>query len=70
MFAVLGRRPVATSTRSVSIFSPVLSVAVAYPPDPCDAATRATVVLSAQLAPASYAPRTQLPSAIADPAAQ
>lgn len=50
--------------------SDVLTVTVAYPPDPCAASARSTVTLSAQLAPASYAPRTQLPAAIADPAVQ
>jgi type II secretory pathway pseudopilin PulG len=48
----------------------VLTVTVAYPSDPCDGAARSTIALSAELAPASYAPRTQLPSAIADPALQ
>jgi Tfp pilus assembly protein PilV len=57
-------------TLSYDAPSDVLTVAVAYPPDPCVAATRSTVTLSAQLAPASYAPLTQLPSAIADPAVQ
>jgi Tfp pilus assembly protein FimT len=47
-----------------------LTVAVSYPPNPCDTATQSAISLSAQLAPASYAPQTQLPSAIADPALQ
>jgi hypothetical protein len=50
--------------------SDVLTVAVSYPPDPCDAATLATVSLAAQLAPSAYVPQTQLPAAIADPALQ
>ena len=50
--------------------SDVLTVTVAYPPDPCDLAAQSSIVLSAQLAPASYAPQTQLPAAIADPAVQ
>jgi prepilin-type N-terminal cleavage/methylation domain-containing protein len=50
--------------------SDTLTVAVAYPPNPCDVAVQATVSLAAQLAPASYAPQTQLPAAIADPALQ
>jgi type II secretory pathway pseudopilin PulG len=50
--------------------SDVLTVAVSYPPDPCDAATQATVSLAAQLAPSAYVPQTQLPAAIADPALQ
>jgi type II secretory pathway pseudopilin PulG len=50
--------------------SDVLTVAVTYPPDPCDGATRSTFALSEQLAPASYAPQTRLPLAIADPARQ
>lgn len=50
--------------------SDVLTVAVAYPPDPCVPATRSSITLSAQLAPAGYAPQTRLPSAIADPALQ
>jgi Tfp pilus assembly protein PilV len=47
-----------------------LSVTVTYPPDPCVPATTRTVMLSAQLAPAGYAPQTQVPAAIADPAMQ
>lgn len=47
-----------------------LTVTVAYPPDPCAPARQATVVLSARLAPASYAPQTELDAAIADPARQ
>ena len=50
--------------------SDMLTVAVSYPPNPCDTAKQAAISLSAQLAPASYAPQTQLPSAIADPALQ
>jgi prepilin-type N-terminal cleavage/methylation domain-containing protein len=50
--------------------SDTLTVAVAYPPDPCDLAVQSTVTLATQLAPASYAPQTQLPAAIADPALQ
>jgi hypothetical protein len=47
-----------------------LTVAVAYPPNPCNVAVQATVSLATQVAPASYAPQTQLPAAIADPALQ
>jgi len=50
--------------------SDVLTVTVDYPPDPCAASARSAITLSAQLAPASYAPRTQIPSLIADPAVQ
>ena len=50
--------------------SDTLTVGVAYPPDPCNAAVHAGVSLAAQLAPASYAPQTQLPQTIADPARQ
>ena len=57
-------------TLSYDAPSDVLTVAVAYPPDPCDAVARSTITLSAQLAPASYAPQTHLPAAIADPAVQ
>lgn len=47
-----------------------LTVTVSYPPDPCVPATLATVALTAELAPSAYAPQTQLPAAIADPALQ
>jgi type II secretory pathway pseudopilin PulG len=47
-----------------------LTVRVSYPPDPCVPAQRATVALSAQLAPAAYAPQTELDTAVADPARQ
>ena len=47
-----------------------LSVAVSYPPDPCAPAVRATVALSAALAPPAYAPQTRVPAAIADPVQQ
>lgn len=47
-----------------------LTVTVSYPPDPCAAAAQSTISLSAQLAPAAYAPQTRLTSAIADPARQ
>jgi len=50
--------------------SDTLTVAVSYPPDPCNAAAQATVSLAAQLAPSGYVPQTQLPTAIADPALQ
>ncbi len=50
--------------------SDVLTVTVAYPPNPCVPARLASIVLSAQLAPAAYVPQTQLPTAIADPAVQ
>ena len=50
--------------------SDTLTVSVAYPPNPCALAAQATVTLATQLAPASYAPQTQLPAAIADPALQ
>jgi prepilin-type N-terminal cleavage/methylation domain-containing protein len=50
--------------------SDTLTVAVAYPPNPCEVAVQSTVTLATQLAPASYAPQTQLPAAIADPALQ
>jgi Tfp pilus assembly protein PilV len=59
-----------TVTQKYDAPSDVLTVAVAYPPNPCAAAVRSTLTLSAQLAPASYAPQTQLPAAIADPATQ
>jgi Tfp pilus assembly protein FimT len=68
--------PAATSDVSLRVAmsydapSDVLTVAVSYPPNPCDTATQAVISLSAQLAPATYAPQTQLPSAIADPALQ
>jgi Tfp pilus assembly protein PilV len=58
-----------TVTQKYDAPSDVLTVAVAYPPT-CAAAVRSTLTLSAQLAPASYAPQTQLPAAIADPATQ
>jgi type II secretory pathway pseudopilin PulG len=47
-----------------------LTVAVAYPPNPCNAQKQATLSFSAQLAPAAYAPQTQVPASIADPALQ
>jgi hypothetical protein len=50
--------------------SDTLTVGVSYPPNPCIPATQSAIALSAQLAPASYAPQTRLPSAIADPAVQ
>jgi hypothetical protein len=50
--------------------SDTLSVTVTYPPDPCVPATTRSVTLTAQLAPAAYAPQTQVPAAIADPATQ
>ena len=50
--------------------SDTLTVAVSYPADPCNPARRETISLAAQLAPAAYAPQTQIPSAIADPALQ
>jgi type II secretory pathway pseudopilin PulG len=50
--------------------SDTLTVAVSYPPDPCAAATQATVSLAAQLAPAAYAPQTRLSQAVDDPARQ
>jgi len=50
--------------------SDTLTVGVSYPPNPCLPETQSAIALSAQLAPASYAPQTQLPSAIADPAMQ
>jgi type II secretory pathway pseudopilin PulG len=59
-----------TVTQRYDAPSDVLIVAVDYPPNPCDAAVRSTLTLSAQLAPASYAPQTQVPAAIADPATQ
>lgn len=66
----------ATSDVSMSVAmtydapSDTLTVAVSYPPNPCDTATRSAISFSAQLAPAGYAPQTRLPSAIADPALQ
>jgi Tfp pilus assembly protein FimT len=57
-------------TMTYDTSSDTLTVAVSYPPNPCNAASQSAVSLSAQLAPASYAPQTQLPSAIADPALQ
>jgi type II secretory pathway pseudopilin PulG len=50
--------------------SDTLTVTVTYAPDPCVAGTTAAVTVSAQLAPASYAPQTELDAAIADPAQQ
>jgi type II secretory pathway pseudopilin PulG len=50
--------------------SDTLAVSVSYPPNPCDTAAQAAISLSAQLAPAAYAPQTRLPAAIADPALQ
>ena len=47
-----------------------LTVAVVYPPNPCDAAATATVSLTAHPAPPAYAPQTNLPVTIADPALQ
>lgn len=47
-----------------------LTVTVAYPPDPCTPQTTTTVTLAATLAPAQYAPQTQLTTTIADPAYQ
>ena len=47
-----------------------LTVTVTYPPNPCVPANTATVTLTAQLAPAAYAPQTHVPAAIADPATQ
>jgi prepilin-type N-terminal cleavage/methylation domain-containing protein len=66
----------ATSTVSMNVNltydgpSDTLTVAVAYPPNPCDVAVQSSVTFATQLAPASYAPQTQLPAAIADPALQ
>jgi len=57
-------------TMSYDAPSDTLTVTVAYPPNPCDASAQSAVSLSAQLAPAAYAPQTQLPTAIADPALQ
>jgi type II secretory pathway pseudopilin PulG len=59
-----------TVSQTYDAASDTLTVAVAYPPNPCDATTQSTVSLATQLAPASYAPQTQLPAAIADPALQ
>jgi type II secretory pathway pseudopilin PulG len=59
-----------TVTQTYDAPSDVLTVAVAYPPNPCVVAARSTLTLSAQLAPASYAPQTRLPAAIADPSTQ
>ncbi len=50
--------------------SDTLTVAVSYPPNPCNTARQTEISLSAQLAPAAYAPQTRLPLAIADPALQ
>jgi Tfp pilus assembly protein PilV len=69
-------RPAATSDVALTVAmtydapSDTLTVAVSYPPNPCDTTVQSLVSLSAQLAPASYAPQTQLPTAIADPALQ
>jgi type II secretory pathway pseudopilin PulG len=57
-------------TMSYDAPSDALNVAVSYPPNPCNASVQSTISLSAQLAPAGYAPQTQLPTAIADPALQ
>jgi type II secretory pathway pseudopilin PulG len=59
-----------TVTMTYDAGGDTLTVAVAYPPDPCTPAQQAVISLSAQLAPAGYAPLTRLPSAIADPARQ
>jgi type II secretory pathway pseudopilin PulG len=50
--------------------SDTLTVAVSYPPNPCDSTRQSTLSLAAQLAPAAYAPQTQVPVEIADPALQ
>jgi type II secretory pathway pseudopilin PulG len=50
--------------------SDAVTAAVAYPPNPCLPATRATVTRSAELAPAASAPQTRISTAIADPAQQ
>jgi type II secretory pathway pseudopilin PulG len=47
-----------------------LTVSVAYPADPCAPGTFASVTLAAQLAPAAYAPQTELDAPVADPAVQ
>jgi len=57
-------------TLSYDAPSDTVTVAVSYPANPCEAANLSTISLSAQLAPAAYAPQTQLPSAIADPSVQ
>lgn len=57
-------------TMSYDAPSDTLTVAVSYPPDPCDTTKTSTVSLAAQLAPAGYAPQTQIPAAIADPVLQ
>jgi Tfp pilus assembly protein PilV len=50
--------------------SDAVTASVAYPPDPCAAQTRATVALTAVLAPAALAPQTRMLAPIADPAQQ
>jgi Tfp pilus assembly protein PilV len=50
--------------------SDALSVAVTYPPDPCNAARRTTLTLRAIVAPPADAPQTRVGAAIADPAQQ
>lgn len=50
--------------------SDTLSVTVAYPLDPCASGAHASITLAAQLAPAAYAPQTELTAPVADPALQ
>ncbi|HEV8021428.1 MAG TPA: hypothetical protein VGP41_09220 [Candidatus Lustribacter sp.] len=59
-----------TVTSTYDAPSDTLTVAVSYPPNPCDPATQATISLAAQLAPAAFAPQTRAAVAIADPALQ
>lgn len=59
-----------TVTSSYDAPSDTLTVAVSYPPNPCDPSVQSTFSLAAQPAPAAYAPQTQVPVAIADPELQ
>lgn len=59
-----------TVTSTYDAPSDTLTVAVSYPPNPCEPAEQMTISLAAQLAPAAFAPQTRAPVAIADPALQ
>ena len=56
-----------TLTTTYDRSSDTLVASVQYPPDPCDLTRQAQVTLTTQLAPAGYAPRTELRTPIADP---
>jgi Tfp pilus assembly protein PilV len=74
--ALCGNVAVATSdvpmtvTTAYDAASDTVTVAVAYPPNPCLPATIATVTLSARLTPAAFVPQSAITSALADPAVQ